>query len=134
MGDKRIIELKHFVRFPLKIVRKSNFQKCDWAHSNMCAKYSSGITDKSRHIDTKGNFVSCNLIDSGVLPRGKAQKDIPSYCENCEFSETRGCYPCPAGDFTKKCEWKKAWMQFQKRMLLLRSISRKLAVQGIGNF
>ena len=123
-GDKNNEVMKHFVNFPLKIVRKSNLQKCDWANSNMCAKYSSGIANKSRHIDTKGNFVACNLIDSGIQPRGKIEKNIPPYCSACEFLGTRGCYPCPAGDFPQKCEWKKKWMQFQKRMLLLRSIAK----------
>lgn len=125
LGNKSSAELNHFARFPLKIVRKANLQKCGWEHSNMCAKYASSVADKSRHIDTKGNFVSCNLIDSGVMPRGKVKKDIPPYCSGCEFAGTRGCYPCPAGDFPQKCEWKKEWMRFQKRMLLLRSFVSK---------
>ena len=36
------------------------------------------LIKKSNHIDTKGIFISCNLIDSGIKPRGKIKKEQPS--------------------------------------------------------
>lgn len=119
------VSISHFLNFPKKLVRKSNLEKCEWKNKNACSKFISGTIDKIHHIDTKGNFVSCNLIDSGIPPRGKIEKIIPDYCNGCEFQGCRGCYPCPAGDFPKKCVWKKAWMHFQMRMLLLESFVTK---------
>lgn len=121
-GKANGLILRHFAKYPLKAVKKSNFQKVGWAEFNPCSKFYSGQTDFSKHIDTKGNFVSCNLVDSGIPPRGKSVKEIPEYCESCKYRSMRGCWPCPAGDFAEKCEWKFAWMQFQERMLLLSKI------------
>lgn len=124
-GKKRNKLLNHFIKYPLKIIKKANFEKCNWEDSNSCAKFYSGKSETSNHIDTKGNYLSCNLIDSGIQPRGKTIKKIPTYCEKCEFKMTRGCWPCPAGDFTEKCEYKKEWMNFQRRMILLKELSNK---------
>ena len=122
LGSDKDKIYKHFTRGPLKQVRKSNFEIIKWDDCNQCSKFYSGKTNYSKHIDTKGNYICCNLIDSGITPRGKAEKKIPTYCKECEFHSMRGCWPCPAADFPEKCEFKKAWMQFQERMLLLKKL------------
>lgn len=122
LGNHKDAILNHFIRFPLKIIKESNFNKCNWDDYNQCTRFFSGKSKISNHIDTKGNFITCNLIDSGVAPRGKKVKIFPKYCKNCEFYKMRGCWPCPAGDFAERCEWKKAWMQLQKRMLYLKNL------------
>lgn len=122
LGNPNHRVYKHFIKYPLKIVKESNFRKCEWEDLNQCSKIYSGKKDISSHIDTKGNFLSCNLIDSGILPRGEMQKEPPEYCSSCEFYKMRGCWPCPASDFPSKCEFKKAWMYLQQRMLLLKKL------------
>ncbi len=122
LGKKNDPIYKHFIKFPLKIIKDTNLKKCTWEYTNHCTKFATGITSISKHIDTKGNFISCNLIDSGIKPRGKEQKNIPEYCNKCKYKMTRGCWPCPAADFPEKCEFKKAWMQFQERMILLKKL------------
>ncbi|WP_340138457.1 radical SAM protein [Treponema zioleckii] len=125
LGKSTDLVYKHFSIYPLKTVKKSNFEKIDWSDFNQCSKFYTNKSNISKHIDTKGKFISCNLIDSGTEPRGKTLKKIPEYCNGCEFYSMRGCFPCPSADFTEKCEWKKAWMQFQQRMLLLNKLLRK---------
>lgn len=122
-GNKKDKIYKHFIKYPLKIIKASNLQKCNWENVNHCTKFNYGIKKISKHIDTKGNFITCNLIDSGTIPRGNKKKQMPDYCNKCKYKMTRGCWPCPAGDFTEKCEFKKQWMQFQERMILLHELS-----------
>lgn len=132
LGKKNDSIYKHFIRFPLKIIKESNLKKCKWEYTNHCTKFATGIISISKHIDTKGNFISCNLIDSGIKPRGKEKKLIPEYCYKCKYKMTRGCWPCPAADFTEKCEFKKTWMQFQERMILLKKLIRnKKSIQKV---
>ncbi len=126
LGNKNDIISKHFSKYPLKVVKKSNFERIDWVDLNQCSRFFSGKTKISKHIDTKGNFISCNLIDSSISPRGKTNIIIPEYCNNCEFKSMRGCMPCPNSDFAEKCEWKKAWMMFQERMLLLQKYIKRI--------
>ena len=125
LGKSTDLIYRHFIKYPLKTVKKSNFEKIDWSDFNQCSKFYSNKQFFSKHIDTKGKFISCNLIDSGIDPRGTITKKIPAYCTGCEFYSMRGCFPCPSADFTEKCEWKKAWMQFQQRMLLLNRLLKK---------
>ena len=115
-GDRNDKVLKHFRKDIMHRVNGWKLKKVKTEESNLCMKFFCGINDESPHIDTKGKFVSCNLIDSGIDPRGKQKKVQPEYCKGCEFEGAQGCQPCPSTDFADHCEFKKEWMRFNKRM------------------
>ena len=101
--------LHHFSQ-NLRLVNENNLRRCDSEHANGCTMFKMKVINYSNHIDTKGKFVSCNLIDSGIDPRGELIIKQPDYCLGCKFNGCKGCFPCPAADYPQKCEFKKSWL------------------------
>lgn len=119
--DSGNLSILHHFSANLKLINEKNLKICDFSHSSGCTMFATNLIKKSNHIDTKGIFISCNLIDSGIKPRGKIKKEQPSYCNDCKFKNCKGCFPCPASDYPQKCEFKKAWLNMTERILFIKN-------------
>lgn len=80
-----------------------------------CAQYSLGITKETWCINTKGEYVFCQLCnDPEDNPNQKLER--PEHCKDCEFKDYNECFPCPDMVFADECEYKKEYMRLMLRM------------------
>ena len=75
---------------------------------NPCRKFQVGLTDRSEHLNTMGEYTDCNLVDK-VNNRENIK---PEYCKGCKYENSGECNMC--GMMFKKesgCEYFYRWNQ-----------------------
>ena len=75
-----------------------------------CGLFSSGARDYSWAMNTKGEYVYCQLCnDNDSCPNPKCE--MSEECSHCEFRNMDDCHPCPAMSQPKDCEYKKEYIR-----------------------
>lgn len=84
-------------------------------NNNSCGNFMIGKQDWTWVINTKGEYVACQLWDTNV---GMPNPDLhqPDYCKECEFKDMNECHPCPNMLMAKECHYKKAYARLMLRM------------------
>ena len=80
-----------------------------------CESFSKGHKDWTWCVNTKGEYVFCQLCnDPKTNPNPNCEQS--ESCKHCEFRDYDDCHPCPDMVMGKECHYKKAYIRTVLRM------------------
>lgn len=89
-----------------------------------CLAFSSGQRDYSWCMNTKGEYVYCQLCnDNNSCPNPNGE--MGPECKHCEFKYMDDCHPCPAMSHPKDCEYKKEYIRAVLRFMKFKEAHEK---------
>ena len=80
-----------------------------------CGQFATGMRDETWCINTKGEYVACQLWDTndGIQ---NLKLEMPEYCDTCEYKIYNECHPCPNNTYPEKCSYHKAFIRMILRI------------------
>lgn len=86
-----------------------------------CGQFAIGMRDQTWCINTKGEYVACQLWDTndGIQ---NMKLEMPDYCNDCEYKIYNECHPCPNNTYPKKCEYRKEFIRMILRLKEFRAL------------
>ena len=86
-----------------------------------CGQFAIGMRDQTWCINTKGEYVACQLWDTndGIQ---NMKLEMPEYCNECEYKVYNECHPCPNNTYPKKCAYHKEFIRMILRLKEFRAI------------
>lgn len=117
--NKSPIYLRPYISWIMEMTsdyKKLSFKDLEFASG--CQSFQRGYSDSTFAIDTKGNYVECDLIDSDFKALNSKGK-MPKYCQNCKYNILKVCQSCGSVPFRKECQYKKENARLQEEFYLL---------------
>lgn len=91
-----------------------------------CGQFAIGMNDQTWVINSKGEYVACQLWDTndGIQ---NMKLEMPEYCNECEYRIYNECHPCPNNTYPKeKCSYRKAFIRMILRLKEMRVLMSNL--------
>jgi len=98
-----------------------------------CGQFAIGMRDETWCINTKGEYVACQLWDTndGIQ---NMKLEMPAYCDDCEYKIYNECHPCPNNTYPKeKCSYHKAFIRMILRIKEMRALFDNAIKDAINN-
>ena len=98
-----------------------------------CGQFAIGMKDETWCINTKGEYVACQLWDTndGIQ---NLKLEMPAYCDTCEYKIYSECHPCPNNTYPKeKCSYHKAFIRMILRLKEYRVLFDNAVKEAKGN-
>jgi hypothetical protein len=86
-----------------------------------CGLFSSGESDETWCINTRGEYVACQLWDTNDGIQNMDLK-MPEYCDDCEYKKYDECHPCPNSTYPEKCAYHKEFIRMILRLKEFRAL------------
>ena len=98
-----------------------------------CGQFAIGMNDQTWCINTKGEYVACQLWDTNEGIQN-LKLEMPDYCNDCEYKIYNECHPCPNNTYPKeKCSYHKAFIRMILRLKEYRALMDNAIKEAGGN-
>ena len=98
-----------------------------------CGQFAIGMNDQTWCINTKGEYVACQLWDTNEGIQN-LKLEMPDYCNDCEYKIYNECHPCPNNTYPKeKCSYHKAFIRMILRLKEYRTLMDNAIKEAGGN-
>lgn len=86
-----------------------------------CGQFATGMRDETWCINTKGEYVACQLWDTndGIQ---NMKLEMPEYCDSCEYKKYNECHPCPNSTYPDECKYRKEFIRLILRIKEYRTL------------